>query len=117
MKKLLFLLLFLPLIGSGQQIMEAINDSTVVRRTWVNVPATVVDTIPQLRLVVLRDTMLQVPGLTRVDTIRNIPDVDEFLDKLSLLPVYDSLGDSARAVIDEYLRRHYQIRKVLQVYD
>lgn len=117
MKKLLILLLFLPTLGFSQQTMEAIDESTVVRRTWVSVPATVVDTIPQLRIVVLRDTLVQVPGLTRIDTIRNIPDVDEFLDKLSLLPVYDSLGDSAKAVIDDYLKRHYQIRKVLQVYD
>lgn len=117
MKKLIILLFFLPLIGFSQQTMEAINDSTVIRRTWLRIPATVIDTIPQLRIVVLRDTMLQVPGLTRVDTIRNIPDVDEFLDKLSLLPVYDQLGDSARAVIDDYLKRHYAIRKVLQVYD
>lgn len=117
MKKLMFLLLLLPMLSTAQQTMEAIDESTVVRRTWYSVPTTVIDTIPELRVVFLRDTLIRIDALTRVDTIRNIPDVDEFLDKLSLLPVYDSLGDSARAVIDDYLTRHYQIRQVIKVYD
>ncbi len=117
MKKLILLLFFLPLIGFSQQTMEAIDDSTVVRRTWYTVPATVVDTIDELRVVYLRDTVIRIDALTHVDTIRHIPDVDEFLDKLSLLPVYDQLGDSARAVIDDYLKRNYAIRKIIQVYD
>lgn len=109
--------MLLPVFAMSQQTMEAIDDSTVVRKTWVSTPTTVIDTLEQLRIVYLRDTVIRDQAFIRVDTIRNIPDVDEFLDKLSLLPVYESLNDSAKQVIDNYLNQHYNVRKVIRIYD
>lgn len=124
MKTLLLILFILPVLATAQEVApegwsyRQLNDSTILMTTTYFRTRTVIDTIKGYNIVYLRDEMVRVPELTRTDTIRYKGDFREFIDRMTLLPVYSELGDSAKSVIRSYVSEQlqYPIKEILYVY-
>lgn len=124
MKTLLLILFMLPVLATAQEVApegwtySQLNDSTVMMTTTYYRTRTVIDTIKGYNIVYLREEMVRVPELTRVDTLQYKGDFREFIDRMTLLPVYSDLGDSAKAVIRNYVSEQlqYPIKEILYVY-